>query len=76
MANQHEAYTPTVSTQVRTVTYFVTVVVSALTIVVIGLSPVWFDSDLSAQITASASVIGASVAFIAGALGVAYRPTK
>ena len=76
MANQHEAYTPTVPVQVRTVTYFVTVGVSALTIAIVGLSPIWFETSLSAQITASASVIGASVAFIAGALGVAYRPTK
>ena len=73
---QHEAFTPVIPVTVRTIAYFATVAASAATLAIVGLAPVWLDEALSSQVSTTATVIGAAITFIGGALGVAYRPTK
>jgi len=69
-------YTPVIPDKIRTIAYFTTVIVSALTLGITLLAPVWLNPELAAQVKETATILGSTVALITGALGVAYRPTK
>ena len=67
--------TPTVPARVRTATYYIGLAIGALTLAATGLAPIWLPPDLADQVASSAGVISGVGAFIAGGLGVIYRPT-
>ena len=67
--------TPTVPARVRTVTYYIGLAIGALTLAATGLAPIWLPPELADQVASSAGVISGVGAFIAGGLGVIYRPT-
>lgn len=60
----------------RTAAYVIGLVVGAIVLTAQGVAPIWFAPDVGEQITATAGVVGGVAAFIAGGLGVAYRPTR
>ena len=68
--------TPTVPARVRTATYYIGLAIGALTLAATGLAPIWLSPDLADQVASSAGVISGVGAFIAGGLGVIYRPTR
>jgi len=65
---------PAVPPGVRTVAYFVLLAASALTLLITGLAPIWFDEVTAGNLLASAGVIVSVLGVLAGGLGVAYRP--
>ena len=67
--------TPTVPPHVRSVVYYIGLAIGALTLAATGLAPIWLSPDLADQVASSAGVISGVGAFIAGGLGVIYRPT-
>lgn len=67
---------PAVPARVRTVAYYVLLVVSALVLLATGLAPIWLDGDAATRVVASAGVVTSVAGLIAGGLGVAYRPTR
>lgn len=68
-------YRPAVPDAVRTVVYVVGLAVGALAILAGQVGPVWWP-EASEQIDATVQGVTKTVLFIAGALGVAYRPTR
>jgi len=66
---------PSVPARVRTVAYFLGLVAGALVLAATGIAPVWFEPDVADQVVRTAGVISGVAAFVAGGLGVAYRPT-
>ena len=67
--------TPAVPPRVRSATYYIGLAIGALTLAATGLAPIWLSPDLADQVASSAGVISGVGAFVAGGLGVAYRPT-
>ena len=67
--------TPAVPAHIRTAAYYVGLVLGALTLAASGLAGIWLDPELAERVASSAGVISGVGAFIAGGLGVAYRPT-
>lgn len=65
---------PAVPERVRTVAYFTLLSVSALVLLVTGVTPIWLP-DLAQPVIATGGVFSSVIGFIAGGLGVAYRPT-
>ena len=65
---------PVVPERVRTVAYFLLFGVTALVLLVTGITPIWFQS-VAQQVVATGGVLSSVIGFIAGGLGVAYRPT-
>ena len=68
--------TPAVPARVRTVTYYIGLAIGALTLAASGLAGIWLDPELAERVASSAGVISGVSAFVAGGLGVAYRPTR
>lgn len=67
---------PAVPDRVRTVAYFVGLVAGALVLATVGIAPIWLDPETSERVVSTAGVLSAVAAFIAGGLGVVYRPTR
>lgn len=59
---------------VRTVAYWLIFTISIIGLLGVGLSPIWWP-DLSDKVGQTWVVISNAFGFIAGALGVIYRPT-
>ena len=66
---------PAVPEQVRAVAYFLLLGASALVLLAQGLAPIWLADPTAGQVVQSAGVVSGVFGFIAGGLGVAYRPT-
>lgn len=69
-------YTPAVPPVVRSVAYWLNLFVGAVVLLSVGLAPIWLGDEVATKVVASGAVVTAAVGFVAGALGVAYRPTK
>lgn len=69
-----ELYQPQVPSKVRDVAYWAGFIVAAVVLLVTGIAPIYATAIVATQITATAGVISAVFAFIAGGLGVAFRP--
>lgn len=67
--------TPAVPPRVRSVVYYAGLIIGALTLAASGLAGIWLDPELAERVASSAGVISGVGAFVAGGLGVAYRPT-
>ena len=67
---------PEVPPRFRTVAYFVGLIAGALVLLATGLAPIWFAPEVAENIQGTAGVISGVAAFVAGGLGVAYRPTR
>lgn len=59
---------------VRTVAYWTIFIVSVVGLLGVGLAPIWWP-DLTDKIGQTWTVIANAIGFIAGGLGVVYRPT-
>ncbi len=68
--------TPVVPPRVRTIAYYVLLVVSALVLLATGSAPIWLDDLDATRVVAQAGVVSGVAGLIAGGLGVAYRPTR
>lgn len=67
---------PSVPARVRTVAYFLGLTTGALVLAATGIAPIWLDPDTSERVVSTAGVASGVAAFVAGGLGVAYRPTR
>lgn len=67
-------YKPAIPPIVRTVVYAVGLVVGFLAVLITGVAAVWWP-DYTVQVIATAGAVTAATSFLAGSLGVAYRPT-
>lgn len=67
---------PAVPPRVRTVAYFVGLITGALVLAATGLAPVWLAPEVAEDVVSTAGVLSGVAAFVAGGLGVAYRPTR
>ena len=67
---------PAVPPRVRSVVYYAGLIIGALTLAASGLAGIWLDPELAERVASSAGVISGVGAFVAGGLGVAYRPTR
>lgn len=67
---------PTVPARVRTVAYFLGLATGALVLLATGIAPIWLAPDVADHVVSTAGVISGVAAFIAGGLGVAFRPTR
>lgn len=74
MSDQLDLYKPTIPAKVRTVVYIVGLTVGVLAILATGLAAIWLPA-VAAQVAATAGTFSSAAAFLAGALGVVYRPT-
>lgn len=72
---EEEPARPEVPDRLRTVAYFVLLVVSAVIGLTAGLAPIWLDEATATRVVASAVVVSSAVGTLAGGLGVVYRPT-
>lgn len=68
--------TPAVPERVRTVAYFVGLVAGALVLSATGIAPIWLEPEAAERVVSTAGVVSGVAAFVAGGLGVAYRPTR
>ncbi len=62
--------------RVRTVAYYVLLILAALVLLATGLAPIWLDGDTATRVVATGGVITSVAGLVAGGLGVAYRPTR
>lgn len=67
---------PKVPPQVRTVVYFTALIVAFLGILVTGYVEIFQPAELADQVNEFVGVVNRALLFLAGALGVAYRPTR
>lgn len=61
--------------QVRTTAYFSIFGASAVVLLASGLAGVWLDGEVAVKVIASCGVVTSVLGFIAGGLGIAYRPS-
>lgn len=74
MTTPTEPYAPLVPKKVRDVAYWTLFVLSAATLLVAGIAPIYATAIVATQILATVGVVTGVSGFIAGGLGVAYRP--
>lgn len=67
---------PAVPERFRTVAYFIGLIAGALVLLAMGVVPIWFEPEIAERIVSTAGVVSGVAAFVAGGLGVAYRPTR
>jgi hypothetical protein len=67
---------PKIPAKWRTRVYVALLIVSAIALITSGVTAIWLDPLLAANIDKTVTVISNSVGLIAGGLGFAFRPTR
>lgn len=68
-------YTDKVPERVRTIAYFTAAIGAVLTAFAVGIVTLWVP-DIQEQVVATGALVTTLLSGLAGALGVAYRPTR